>query len=51
MNYIAKIFIYIVLVIAVNMVLFNIFHVKDYVAAAISVAIVVLAATYEFRKK
>lgn len=51
MNPIAKILILLVLIVLVNVVLSNVFHVKDYVALAISVTIVVLAATYEARKK
>lgn len=51
MKYVAKILIYIGLIIAVNMVLLNIFHVEDYIAVAVSIAIVVFAATYEFKKK
>lgn len=51
MEYLAKILALAALVIAVAMVLTNVLHAKDYIVAAVSLAIGVLAAAYEYRKK
>ncbi len=51
MKFLAKLIALILFIILLNMVLRNVFHAKDYVVTAISVAVVILAATYEYRKR
>lgn len=51
MKQIIKITLLIVGIVIFNMVLFNFFHVKEYIAIAISVGIGVLIAAYEVQRK
>jgi hypothetical protein len=51
MQTVLKVILYSILVIAVDMVLLNIFHAKEYVITGVSVGIVVLAAVFEFSRK
>ena len=50
MNIFVKIAIFMALVIAINMVLSNIFHVEEIVIFAISISITVFLATYGYRR-
>jgi len=50
MRSLVKIVLLLVLIIAANMVLLDVFHAKDYIATAVSVAIAILAAVYESKK-
>jgi hypothetical protein len=51
MNQILKIIILVVGIIALDMILLNIFHLDDYLITAISVGIAILAATHESQRK